>query len=45
MISDVQPVVWKEWRELLRMSGSGRAALGRHIFSVKRFVRYRMGEE
>lgn len=34
MISDVQPVVWKEWRELLRMSGSGRAALGRHIFSV-----------
>ncbi|HEY0672182.1 MAG TPA: ABC transporter permease subunit [Longimicrobiales bacterium] len=34
MISDVQPVIWKEWRELLRMSGTGRAALGRHIFSV-----------
>jgi ABC-2 type transport system permease protein len=34
MMRDVQPVIWKEWRELLRMSGSGRAALARHILSV-----------
>jgi ABC-2 type transport system permease protein len=33
-VSDVQIVVWKEWRELLRMSGSKRGALARHIFSV-----------
>lgn len=33
-MSDVAIVVWKEWRELLRMSGSKRGALARHIFSV-----------
>lgn len=33
-MSDVRIVVWKEWRELLRMSGSKRGALARHIFSV-----------
>lgn len=34
MVSDVQVVVWKEWRELLRMSGSKRGAVLRHIFSI-----------
>lgn len=34
MMRDVQPVAWKEWRELLHMSGSGRGALARHIISV-----------
>ena len=33
-MSDLSVVVWKEWRELLRMSGSKRGALFRHIFSV-----------
>ncbi|HEX6063766.1 MAG TPA: ABC transporter permease [Longimicrobiales bacterium] len=33
-MSDVQVVIWKEWRELLRMSGSKRGAVVRHIFSV-----------
>ena len=33
-MSDVAVVVWKEWRELLRMSGTRRAAVLRHIFSV-----------
>jgi ABC-2 type transport system permease protein len=33
-MSDVQVVVWKEWRELLRMSGTKRSAIARHIFSV-----------
>jgi ABC-2 type transport system permease protein len=33
-MSDVQAVVWKEWREILRMSGSKRSAVMRHIFSV-----------
>ena len=33
-MSDVQTVIWKEWRELLRMSGSRRGALLRHLFSV-----------
>ena len=33
-MSDVQVVVWKEWRELLRMSGSKRGAIVRHVFSV-----------
>lgn len=33
-MSDVQAVVWKEWREILRMSGSKRGAIMRHVFSV-----------
>lgn len=33
-MSDIQVVVWKEWRELLRMSGSKRSAVLRHVFSV-----------
>jgi ABC-2 type transport system permease protein len=33
-MSDVQVVVWKEWRELLRMSGSKRSAILRHVFSI-----------
>ena len=33
-MSDVRIVIWKEWRELLRMSGSKRGAIMRHIFSV-----------
>ena len=33
-MSDVLIVAWKEWRELLRMSGSKRGAVLRHIFSV-----------
>ncbi len=34
MSSDVQVVAWKEWRELLRMSGSKHSAIVRHIFSI-----------
>lgn len=33
-MGDVQTVVWKEWRELLRMSGRKRSALARHVFSI-----------
>lgn len=33
-MSDVQTVVWKEWRELLRMSGTRKGAIMRHLFSV-----------
>jgi ABC-2 type transport system permease protein len=33
-MSDVQAVVWKEWRELLRISGNRKSALATHIFSV-----------
>jgi ABC-2 type transport system permease protein len=33
-MSDVQAVIWKEWREILRMSGNKRGAIARHIFSV-----------
>ena len=33
-MSDVTTVAWKEWRELLRMSGTRRNAIARHIFSV-----------
>ncbi len=33
-MSDVQAVIWKEWRELLRMSGNRRSAVARHVFSV-----------
>jgi ABC-2 type transport system permease protein len=31
---DIRTVAWKEWRELLRMSGTRRSAIARHIFSV-----------
>lgn len=31
---DIMVVIWKEWRELLRMSGNKRGALARHVFSV-----------
>jgi ABC-2 type transport system permease protein len=33
-MSDVQAVVWKEWRELLRMTGDRKSALATHVFSV-----------
>ena len=33
-MSDVQTIAWKEWREYLRMSGSKRGAIMRHVFSV-----------
>ena len=33
-MGDVQTMIWKEWRELLRMSGSRRGALMRHLFSI-----------
>lgn len=33
-MGDVSAVVWKEWREILRMSGSKRSAVARHLFSV-----------
>jgi ABC-2 type transport system permease protein len=33
-MNDVRTVAWKEWRELLRMSGTRRGAIMRHIFSV-----------
>jgi ABC-2 type transport system permease protein len=33
-MSDIQTIVWKEWRELLRMSGSPRGAIARHLSSV-----------
>ena len=33
-MDDVRTVAWKEWRELLRMSGTRRSAIARHIFSV-----------
>jgi ABC-2 type transport system permease protein len=33
-MSDVQTVAWKEWRELLRMSGSKKGAALRHLFSI-----------
>lgn len=33
-MGDVRTVAWKEWRELLRMSGTRKGALLRHLFSV-----------
>ena len=33
-MSDVRTIAWKEWRELLRMSGSPRGVIARHFFSV-----------
>jgi ABC-2 type transport system permease protein len=33
-MGDVRIVAWKEWRELLRMSGTRKSALVRHLFSV-----------
>ena len=33
-MSDVRTIAWKEWRELMRMSGSPRGAIIRHLFSV-----------
>jgi ABC-2 type transport system permease protein len=33
-MSDVQAVIWKEWREFLRMTGNRRSAVATHIFSV-----------
>jgi ABC-2 type transport system permease protein len=33
-MSDVQTVIWKEWRELLRMSGTSKGAIWRHLFSI-----------
>lgn len=33
-MSDMRTIAWKEWRELLRMSGSPRGAVFRHLFSV-----------
>ena len=34
MLSDIRPILWKEWRELLRMGGSRRRSIFRLVFSV-----------
>ena len=34
MLTDIQTLIWKEWRELLRMGGSTRRAALRMIFSI-----------
>jgi ABC-2 type transport system permease protein len=34
MLNDIATMIWKEWRELLRMGGSRRRAIMRMLFSV-----------
>ena len=34
MLADVRSILWKEWRELLRMGGSRRRSIFRLVFSV-----------
>ena len=34
MLNDIATMIWKEWRELLRLGGSRRRAIMRMLFSV-----------